>query len=241
MPYLWPELLHLNCQNNVLASTPSVWPSGLLTLRLRSNRLTSISTFGTTLQFIDISSNMIEELPEIPQSCRFLNVSDNQLRELPILPDALKYLNISRNWISHIESPWPSGLTSLYCSGMQLTMGHDGSFPDSLTELDVTDNMFKWLPELPPTLTVLFARQNPFVVCSNDVRREIPTLIIMCADMLANRHELPKYIIVTEIFARMRRCRDCGRLGYPFEKIKTDALWRLPVKITRCSQCIQSA
>ncbi|QTD52806.1 leucine-rich repeat domain-containing protein [Sulfidibacter corallicola] len=148
--------------------TPIAGLSALRVIEVRGNRIEGLPTPNawSQLEKLDVSGNRLTSLPGLsgwPALDR-LEVDHNRLTQLPTLADThLSVLRCGFNSLSELPA-LPAGLTSLDCTGNQLTALPDLSQLTALTQLHLSGNQLTELVGLEPVraqLTHLYFDGNP--------------------------------------------------------------------------------
>ncbi|CAI5771320.1 toll-like receptor 2 [Podarcis lilfordi] len=163
------KLLFLDLSNNPLRGFPQP-PTSLQNLDLSNSNIQEIANLNIfpNLTVLKIPSNKIKDLPPayLPDSLKELDISKNQIPVFHLCraPQELEFLNVSRNLITHLNLNHSHHLTSLDAShnlitelqdrtgiflpelkylnlsGNKISFLQPGSLPESLLELDISNN-----------------------------------------------------------------------------------------------------
>ncbi len=166
----------LFCGVNQLTFLPAL-PSNLLYIDCSYNQISSLSQLPSSLQYFNCYTNLLTSLPSLPPSLQTLICTLNNMTSLPNLPSSLLDLECgdTSSTLTFIP-PLPSNLIKLYCRGSFTTLPSLPStlrffscasplislpiLPDTLYDLEIYHTQLTSLPNLPPSLTVLFCEWN---------------------------------------------------------------------------------
>ncbi len=202
LPKLPASLTSLNCGSNQLTKLPEL-PASLQYLSCYNNKLTFLpSNVSGLVSLYDIScnDNQLTELPNLPVSLRYLNCANNKLEELPALPSTLQSLYCDGNKLAALPA-LPSSLSVLYCGGNNLTaldelpkylntLWCESNLLDdldtisgltNLTDLNISYNKFKKLPDFPATIGHLNYSYNPLTELPADLSELEELYDLSCA------------------------------------------------------------
>ncbi|XP_033001367.1 toll-like receptor 2 [Lacerta agilis] len=163
------KLLFLDLSNNPMHGFPQL-PTSLQYLDLSNSNIQEIADLTTfpNLIVFKIPSNKIKDLPPeyLPDSLKELDISKNQIPVFHLFraPQELEFLNVSRNLMTHLNLNHSHHLTNLDAShnlitelqdrtgvflpelkylnlsGNKISFLQPGSLPESLLELDISNN-----------------------------------------------------------------------------------------------------
>lgn len=102
--------------------------------------LTDLPPLPPNLTGLHCSNNQLLDLPDLPSTLLVLRCDSNRLRELPALPEHILEVDCSFNYLSHLPPLAHLPLQSLTCEY----------------------NYFQTMCDIPDSLTVLRARNNPW-------------------------------------------------------------------------------
>ena len=169
VPKLPDTLISLNIGFNHLRLVEPLSLPNLTELRLSGNEIAEISPECRfpNLIFLDLSLNQLVSLPPISAIAPKLTTLiayNNFLKESPVdLPSTLIKLDLRQNLISE----WETDLSTL----------------ESLSELDISHNLLKVLPSLPPTLKRFNGNNNHFTNTSPLPLQHLTTLYLNNNDL----------------------------------------------------------
>lgn len=153
-------------QDSINASCTAV--ANATSLVLQNGNIANLSGIEafTGLSSLDVSNNALTSIPVLPAGISTLNVSDNQLSALQNLPPSLSVLNANTNQISILPNSFPATLTSLDLYGNNLTT-FNATLPQNLMHLFVSKNQISTLPTLPNSILNLYCQDNQLTSLPN--------------------------------------------------------------------------
>jgi hypothetical protein len=160
IPYF---LTYINFSSNYIDNLPP-FPDRLETIILTKNYLIELPTLPKNLKYLQVGENRLKSLPKLPRKLEYLDVNSNNLKSLPDMPNTLTYVNASFNKIEslgHIST----NLSVLNLKMNQLTDSSITSknFPDSITNLDISNNKFTNIPII-SDYTKINISNNPIAI-----------------------------------------------------------------------------
>lgn len=205
------SLESLYCSGNQLTELPNL-PESLTELYCSGNQLIALPELPVSLQYLYCSDNLLTQLPELPSKLQSLNCYNNKLtslpsnvselgslyvincsnnlfEKLPELPNSLKDLYCSYNQLTEL-SELPTSLNTLVCAGNELVDLEIISGLKNLGTLDISNNKFTALPDLPTTIRSLNYSYNPLTALPTDLSGLEKLYDLSCADI--GLTELPK-------------------------------------------------
>lgn len=158
LPELPINLEWLECSANELESLPNL-PLGLQHLDCAWNHLNSLPVLPEGLIFLNADDNFYLELPELPNNLESLSIRGCQIQVAPIFPSSLKYLNVSVIFTG-VQFDLPENLETLYMEDCYYFLTILPPLPNSLLDLNISNNQITTISSLPPSLERLSCNMN---------------------------------------------------------------------------------
>ena len=180
---------HINCSNmNISDLTGIQYFDSLEYLSCSGNQLTTLPPLPDGLKDLECELNQLTVLPNLPDSLTFVNCNYNQLTTLPALPNSLVHLLCHHNQLTSLPQ-LPSSLHSLFAKNNQLTSMPLVSYPSSLYDIDVSNNLISGvILDIPDDLVGFYCSNNQItsifslnsslyiLECSNNQITSLPAL-----------------------------------------------------------------
>lgn len=151
-------LTHMYLQHNELTYF-LYFPMNLKVLDISSNCVTTLGKPNKKLEQLIIKHNNVSQLPKFHNGLLTVDFSFNKINNFPELPESVENIVFSNNDIRIIDKKLPSQLITFVGRSTRLQL-LDTMLPESLEELDISDNSVSCIPPLPDNVVSVDISNN---------------------------------------------------------------------------------